>query len=340
MKNENIIKIYKVIDNTKDTEDFNVLNKYIMKCKSMLSLEDYTEIIKYIATKNKCKMFIWFVTEYLTNVSIRQAIDIGRSIVHSYDIQLLVQTKRVAMIEKIAEKLTDKQIFYSDILIEAVRNNNIYIVGEMLQKNIDLNYKNEKNEGLIEILNDYGNQCIDDTLYDYVKFYITNRVIKSDAIVFFVDSGRIGQKIYKPLTAMDNYFETLKATRRCQFVISKYNADNLLSVECSTNELYIFIKEYNWDDGLEVPFYILNHMNCDLGLALNIFYLVEGQVIWNDDFEKKSLDNWKRFVKELYKKIDNDEYSKKGTPFICHLDSDYIYEMKNNGVKDIFFTNI
>lgn len=35
------------------------------------------------------------------------------------------------------------------------------------------------------------------------------------------------------------------------------------------------LDEYNWDDGFDFPRKVVSDSNCDLALALEVFYLVE-----------------------------------------------------------------
>ena len=40
--------------------------------------------------------------------------------------------------------------------------------------------------------------------------------------------------------------------------------------------LHIIAGNYNWDNGFEIPYSIINNENCDLGTALMIFYYADG----------------------------------------------------------------
>src|SRR5262249_48616010 len=45
----------------------------------------------------------------------------------------------------------------------------------------------------------------------------------------------------------------------------------------SAEALQRLANAYNWDDGFEVPTAIADHPKCDLGTALNLFWLAEAQ---------------------------------------------------------------
>jgi len=60
---------------------------------------------------------------------------------------------------------------------------------------------------------------------------------------------------------------------RAEFILETYDCPDLLKEQSDAYALDEFIDNYNWDDGLETPYFILKHMNCELGTALKIFYL-------------------------------------------------------------------
>ena len=73
-----------------------------------------------------------------------------------------------------------------------------------------------------------------------------------------------------------NYFESKESKERAVFILESYDCPDLLKEQSDAFALDEFIDNYNWDDGLETPYFILNHRNCELGTALKIFYLGEG----------------------------------------------------------------
>lgn len=40
--------------------------------------------------------------------------------------------------------------------------------------------------------------------------------------------------------------------------------------------LYVYAYNYNWDNGFDIPQAVLDNKNCDLGIALLIFYRADG----------------------------------------------------------------
>ena len=46
---------------------------------------------------------------------------------------------------------------------------------------------------------------------------------------------------------------------------------NLLKEDTSSEELHLIMEDYNWDDGIEIPYFVMLHPNCELATALMIF---------------------------------------------------------------------
>ena len=63
------------------------------------------------------------------------------------------------------------------------------------------------------------------------------------------------------------------------------------------------LDEYNWDDGFEVPRTILADPDCDLALALEIFYLAGGYEYLEKSAKRTKLQKWNPFITVLLKAI-------------------------------------
>ena len=63
------------------------------------------------------------------------------------------------------------------------------------------------------------------------------------------------------------------------------------------------LDEYNWDDGFEVPRTILADPDCDLALALEIFYLAGGYEYLEKSAKRTKLQKWNPFITVLYEDI-------------------------------------
>ena len=112
-----------------------------------------------------------------------------------------------------------------------------------------------------------------------------------------------------------------------------------MSENTTSQELNDFLDEYNWDDGLEVPYYISRHKNCDLGTAMKLFYLADGLGILSEDFEGSTDLKWVFFVKMMYKQIQNGEFREKNSSYIIPL-SDLQKKKMEGKLPDIFLQNV
>ena len=72
--------------------------------------------------------------------------------------------------------------------------------------------------------------------------------------------------------------------------------------------------DYNWDDGFSFPQNLLNNDECDLALALDIFYLADGYgYIQNYPNVDYGTEDWLNFIETLMKDIIEDRYKKTDT---------------------------
>ena len=69
--------------------------------------------------------------------------------------------------------------------------------------------------------------------------------------------------------------------------------------------LHIYMANYNWDDGFDIPRKIISKDCCELSTALMIFYLADGvRYLENkEEIQNSSLKAWASFIQELYNKI-------------------------------------
>lgn len=73
-------------------------------------------------------------------------------------------------------------------------------------------------------------------------------------------------------------------------------------------EMDKLIEGYNWDDGFSLPQKILENQNCDLALALKIFYLGDGYAYLQIMGHVDPSDDWLQFIGRLYSEIVENKY--------------------------------
>lgn len=106
--------------------------------------------------------------------------------------------------------------------------------------------------------------------------------------------------------------------------------------------LHMIAGNYNWCDGFDVPQYIINNKNCDLGTALMIFELAEGYILFFDNLEDDDNDVWFKFVTELKTNIENGTYSNKAIQYIPELSRADKYKLKKSfpDIPDVFLDGV
>lgn len=93
------------------------------------------------------------------------------------------------------------------------------------------------------------------------------------------------------------------------------------------NLLYVLAYNYNWDNGFEIPKYIMNSPYCSLSTALLLFYRAEGELYLQDKQVDSPDKEWYDFVSNLYKKILDKSYIESGIQFKCPLSKVQIYKL-------------
>lgn len=106
--------------------------------------------------------------------------------------------------------------------------------------------------------------------------------------------------------------------------------------------LYVYIYNYNWDNGFEIPQLILDNDKCDLSIALLIFYSADGSSYLLDKSNDRNLPQWYMFVKKLYDSILRGKYKCGKIQFKVPLSKVQIFKLKKilTEQEDIFFMDI
>ncbi len=109
------------------------------------------------------------------------------------------------------------------------------------------------------------------------------------------------------------------------------------------HDLKNMIEDYNWDDGFETPNEMVNDPNCDLALALEIFYLADGYSFitrTSEDSISVYESEWNEFVSNLYINILNNRYKKTDVSFYIPLTKVQKYKLSKKGIPDIFLNDL
>lgn len=100
--------------------------------------------------------------------------------------------------------------------------------------------------------------------------------------------------------------------------------------------LHLILLGYNWDDGLEIPQIIMDNQFCELGTALEMFYLAEGLDYLENKEQCEYIEDieWITFVKKLYFSIIQGEFSKGCIEFSPPLSKVQIFKLKKKIRED------
>lgn len=109
-------------------------------------------------------------------------------------------------------------------------------------------------------------------------------------------------------------------------------------------ELKLSLDEHNWDDGFELPKRILRDPNCDLALALEIFYLAEGNCYLSEGESFLVYEDWQaewhEFVINLHDEILLGRYPKTDAAFAIPLNRVARYKLAKKNVPEVFLTDL
>jgi hypothetical protein len=94
--------------------------------------------------------------------------------------------------------------------------------------------------------------------------------------------------------------------------------------------LSLYIQNYNWDDGFDIPQAVLNNGACDLSVALQIFYLADGFAFLLDRTAKADNTRWYKFITRLYESIITGKFPKGSISFAVPLSKAQIFKVKKN----------
>lgn len=105
--------------------------------------------------------------------------------------------------------------------------------------------------------------------------------------------------------------------------------EELESIEMA-DFLHIYMANYNWDNGFEIPQKILSKDCCELSTALMIFYLADGiRYLENKEVvQNSSLTVWASFLQELYSHIMNGKFLEGDIYFEPPMGKVQLYKLK------------
>lgn len=234
--------------------------------------------LKHIAEKQRALIFLAFCAETDPSFTLAQAIEYSdiiskRDIKEEiYDSGLEIHAQFVLQMSALVNK-NDKNEYLSHMFEVSIRYDYISTLQELLRSDKDLHFIRSSYEDYKELLENQPDERIRQNVSDYFK----SGTIGEDWQNFIV-SYRYVPDIYV------DYFET-KGKEICKENLKSYKKSKLLSNKTTLEELNVFVDNYNWDDGVEIPYFIMKHKSCDLALRKKLFELGAGDCIDEDTYK-------------------------------------------------------
>lgn len=101
------------------------------------------------------------------------------------------------------------------------------------------------------------------------------------------------------------------------------------------------IDGYNWDDGFELPQKIINSSECDMALALEIFYLADGYAFFQETkHTSRGSTVWREFLQRLYDDIKRGKYYKADRHYEIPLTRTQKYILRKKGIPEVFLEDV
>jgi hypothetical protein len=98
--------------------------------------------------------------------------------------------------------------------------------------------------------------------------------------------------------------------------------------------------DYNWDDGFAFPQAIADHPNCDLAVALELFWLADAISVYiGETIEHERNSEWRSFSTVLAQRLLVGHYARGSVAFTIPLSKTLIYKYRQCGVPELFLTN-
>ena len=297
-------KIMEFVDSYRGYDYLEKNTEVFAENKNVLEENEKTELARQLCLEGNLPLFCACVEVMGLELHVSESV---QNMYHIYEenegiYDYLYDQKEVSEgIDFIVSKLPEKECgtFLSEMLILAVKYRHIYVAQHLMEKGAKTDYTNRDNESIQSLISNMK----DKTMVQFVQYYIQNGQIKEDSDVYFINNKYTPEYYEEDL----DYFAT-EGLKVCKEILKSYRKSKLLNEQTSLQELNDFIdNKYNWDDGVEVPYFIMHHKNCDLNLRKKLFELGAGDCIDEDTYVNTRKDPWKQFILELDEMIKEGE---------------------------------
>lgn len=280
---------------------------YLQKSKELFQLRmnqldclEKEEFLEFLAGRCSASLFLCFCSEAKYTFDITKAMkyagifcEKAKSGILYNAYQRRVRDFLLGVPEFISA--SDKGDYYLFALRLSIKYDCIFALQELLKEDQRLHFIKE---GLVGFENEINEQQ-DMRIGDNVRNYLENGIVSEDWQTY-VQSSKYVPDIYV------DYFAT-QGSDICKEILKSYKKSKLLSKNTTLEELDAFVDSYNWDDGVEVPYFVMHHKNCDLALRKKLLELGAGDSIDETTYIDAKKDPWKQFILELKEMIEKEE---------------------------------
>ena len=281
-------------------DDFLQKNRELFREKEgQLDQQEKLAFLEHLSIEGSDVIFMIFCEEAKMTFNLKQAENFSHLLCEAANSvgYKITQTRNRDFFLKMSELIPTDDVcqYFLYVTKLAIVSDNICTLQELLLKDKNLHFI----QGGIEEFEPLLQKQADLRIGENVRSYILNGTIGENWENFVV-----GVK-YVPDIYVD-YFAT-EGKAICKENLKSYKKSSLLSDKTTLRELNDFVDQYNWDDGVEIPYFIMYHRNCDLELRKKLFELGAGDCIDEDTYKDANKDPWKRFILELKELIDKEE---------------------------------
>ncbi|WFR59315.1 DUF4274 domain-containing protein [Anaerocolumna sp. AGMB13025] len=101
------------------------------------------------------------------------------------------------------------------------------------------------------------------------------------------------------------------------------------------------LDNYNWDDGFKLPKRIISDANCDLAMALEIFYLADGYGYFQTfSHNTGGTKVWFCFIGKLCYDIENGKYIKSEHHYTIPLSKVQRYQLRKKNIPEVYLADV
>lgn len=136
--------------------------------------------------------------------------------------------------------------------------------------------------------------------------------------------------------------EKISKIKSLLYDCTKDEMQTIISKIKDPDVLYVYMYNYNWDNGFEIPQLVLDNAGCNLSIALLVFYRAEGIRYLFNSVCSENMQQWYFFIKQLYNSILNKNYQKGEIEFKVPLSRVQLFKLKKMLTEEerIFIENI